>query len=169
MLAVFKTGGKQYSVKAGQILKVEKLEGVAGDNILFNNIFIISDEKNYTIGSPLVKGAKIEAKILEQIRDKKIIVFKKRQRQNYRHTQGHRQYLTVLKIESIELGGKKSSAPIKKEKEKKIDTENKDIETKTLTVKKKSAPKKTDLTKEKTVKKKTVKKKTVKKKTELNK
>jgi len=107
MLAVFKTGGKQYSVKAGQILKVEKLEGKKGDNISFKDILAVSDDKINKIGTPLVEGAQIEAKILDQIRDKKIIVFKKRKRQNYRSTQGHRQSLTVLKIESISLGSKK--------------------------------------------------------------
>ena len=108
MLAVFKTGGKQYSVKAGQILKVEKLEGNKGDNISFRDVLAISEDSKNTIGSPLVDGAVVEAQILDQIRDKKIIIFKKRKRQNYRSTQGHRQYLTVLKIESISMGEKKS-------------------------------------------------------------
>ena len=88
MLAVFKTGGKQYSVKAGQILKVEKLEGEKGDSISFKDVLAVSEETQNTIGSPLVEGAVVEAKILDQIRDKKIIVFKKRKRQNYRSTQG---------------------------------------------------------------------------------
>ena len=113
MLAVFKTGGKQYSVKTGQILKVEKLEGKKGDNISFNNVLAITENSKNTFGSPLVDGAVVEAKILDQIRDKKIIVFKKRKRQNYRSTQGHRQYLTVLKIESIIKGSKKSATEIK--------------------------------------------------------
>ena len=128
MLAVFKTGGKQYSVKAGQILKVEKLEGEKGDSISFKDVLAISESTQNTIGSPLVEGAVVEAKILDQIRDKKIIVFKKRKRQNYRSTQGHRQYLTVLKIETISMGGKKS------ESEKK--------EAKTNNPEKKAAPKK---------------------------
>ena len=114
MLAIFKTGGKQYSVKPGQILKVEKLEGNKGDNISFNDVLAVTNASNHTIGSPLVKGASVQAKILDQIRDKKIIIFKKRQRQNYRHTQGHRQYLTILKIESIAIGDKKISASTKK-------------------------------------------------------
>jgi len=157
MLAIFKTGGKQYSVKAGQILKVEKLEGGEGDSISFNDILAVSDNLDHTIGDPLVKGATIEAKILEQIRDKKIIVFKKRRRQNYRHTQGHRQYLTVLKIESIAIGDKKSLAPKKvantKIPEKTKDKADLDITTKKVAtkkvatvkkaaVKKKAAPKK---------------------------
>ena len=150
MLAIFKTGGKQYSVKAGQILKVEKLKGKKGDSISFKDVLSISENTQNMIGSPLVDGAVVEAKILDQIRDKKIIVFKKRKRQNYRSTQGHRQYLTVLKIESISMGEKKSrsekkelktSAPVKK-----------------ATTKKKTTPKKV-VTKEKKVKK-TIKKKT---------
>ena len=152
MLAIFKTGGKQYAVKAGQILKVEKLEGNEGDSFSFKDILAVSDSSNHSIGNPLVKGATIEAKILEQIRDKKIIVFKKRQRQNYRHTQGHRQYLTVLKIESITIGDKKSLAPKKiagtKVVEKKADkadlnTATKKTATAKTAIKKKTAPKKT--------------------------
>jgi len=161
MLAIFKTGGKQYSVKAGQILKVEKLEGNEGDSISFSDILAVSDDSDHNIGNPLVKGATIEAKILEQIRDKKIIVFKKRRRQNYRHTQGHRQYLTVLKIESIAIGDKKSLAPkkITKEKivEKKIDKEDLNID-EIKTVAKKTVAKK------KVAKKKVAPKKTVAKK-----
>ena len=149
MLAVFKTGGKQYSVKTGQILKVEKLEGNKGDSVSFNDVLAISENTKNTIGSPLVDGAVVEAKILDQIRDKKIIVFKKRKRQNYRSTQGHRQYLTVLKIESISMGEKKSVT----EKNPKIIGDPV----------KKATPKKTAA--KKTVTKKTAAKKTVKKKT----
>jgi len=144
MLAVFKTGGKQYSVKAGQILKVEKLEGEKGDSISFKDVLAISESTQNTIGSPLVEGAVVEAKILDQIRDKKIIVFKKRKRQNYRSTQGHRQYLTVLKIETISMGGKKSQSEKK--------------EAKTKTPVKKAAPKKAAA--KETAVKKTAKKKT---------
>ena len=159
MLAIFKTGGKQYSVKAGQILKVEKLDGSKGDMISFNDILAVTGYSDHTIGTPLIKDAKIEATILDQIRDKKIIVFKKRQRQNYRHTQGHRQYLTVLQIESIILGTKKSTAPKKEIPNKvtatEIDTdiakENKEVKAKKV-IKKSTDVKKTP-TKKKTVKK----------------
>ena len=144
MLAVFKTGGKQYSVKAGQILKVEKLEGKKGDSVSFKDVLAVSESSQNTIGSPLVEGAVVEAKILDQIRDKKIIVFKKRKRQNYRSTQGHRQYLTVLKIETISMGGKKSQSEKK--------------EAKTKTPVKKAAPKKA--APKETAVKKTAKKKT---------
>jgi len=150
MLAVFKTGGKQYSVKAGQILKVEKLEGKKGDSISFKDVLAVSENTQNTIGSPLVEGAVVEAKILDQIRDKKIIVFKKRKRQNYRSTQGHRQYLTVLKIETISMGGKKSQS---EKKETKTSTPEKKV-----AVKKKAAP-------IKAASKETAVKKTAKKKT----
>ena len=161
MLAVFKTGGKQYSVKAGQILKVEKLEGKKGDNVSFKDVLAVSENSQNTIGSPLVEGAVVEAKILDQIRDKKIIVFKKRKRQNYRSTQGHRQYLTVLKIESISHGDKKSIAPklIKKTSVKELQNKKKEILVKT---KKKKTTKKT-------VTKKVIKKKKTTKKTSKNK
>ena len=150
MLAIFKTGGKQYSVKTGQILKVEKLEGNKGDNVSFNNVLAISDKSKNNIGTPLLEGAIVEATILEQIRANKIIVFKKRKRQNYRSTQGHRQYLTVLQIESISLDGKKTEKPKKtvekKSNDKKIDKEKKltkKIALKKTTTKKKKVVKKT--------------------------
>ena len=161
MLAVIKTGGKQYSVKTGQVLKVEKLDGKKGDTISLKDILAISNNTQYTIGNPLINGAIVKAKIIDQIRDKKIIVFKKRQRQNYRHTQGHRQYLTVLKIESIDTGDKKTSATKKidsKKEIKKTDVAKKDIKKKAAPIKKKMAPKKTTKTKVTATKKKLVKK-----------
>jgi len=159
MLAIFKTGGKQYSVKAGQILKVEKLDGSKGDIISFNDILAVTDSSDHTIGTPLIKDAKIEATILDQIRDKKIIVFKKRQRQNYRHTQGHRQYLTVLQIESIILGTKKSTAPKKEIPNKIIVTKvDKDIAEEDKEIKMKKVTKKSTDVKKTPTKKKAVKK-----------
>ena len=161
MLAIFKTGGKQYSVKAGQILKVEKLSGKKGDDISFKDVLAITDSALKKIGSPLIEGASVKAKIVEQIRDKKIIVFKKRLWQNYRHTQGHRQYLTVLKIESIDTGDKKTSATKKIDSKKEIiktDVAKKDIKKKAAPIKKKMAPKKTTKTKVTATKKKLVKK-----------
>ena len=121
MIAVIITGGKQYTVKAGQILKVEKLNGKKGDSISFDNVLAVTDSSNHIIGDPLIKGASVEAKILDQIRNKKIIVFKKRKRQNYRSTHGHRQYLTVLQIESIMPSGKSSTNLKKETKVKKVD------------------------------------------------
>ena len=147
MLAVIKTGGKQYAVKAGQILKVEKLDGKKGDSISFDNVLAVTDSSNHTIGNPLIKGASVEAKILYQIRDKKIIVFKKRRRKNSKSTQGHRRYLTVLQIESIMSSGKKSIALKKEAKLKKVDTKSKTLEKEESKkiekkIEKKAAPKK---------------------------
>ena len=161
MIAVIKTGGKQYLVKAGQILKVEKLEGKKGDSISFDNVLAVIDSSHHTIGDPLIKGAFVEAKILDQIRNKKIIVFKKRRRKNYRSTQGHRQYLTVLQIESIMSNGKKSIVPKKETKVKKVN--DKSATTKKEESKKankKVAPKKKAI--KKTTTKKIIKKKTAK-------
>ena len=128
MLAVIKTGGKQYAVKAGQILKVEKLDGKKGDSISFDNVLAVIDSSKHIIGDPQIKSASVEAKILDQIRDKKIIVFKKRRRKNSQSTQGHRQYLTVLKIESIMPNGKKSIAFKKETKVKKVGIQSKTLE-----------------------------------------
>ena len=116
MIAVFKTGGKQYCVKPGQILKVEKIEGKKGDNLSFNNILALKDGINNNFGNPSIKGASIGAKILDQIKGKKIIVFKKRRRKNYRSTHGHRQHLTVLRIENISNGSKITTASLSTKK-----------------------------------------------------
>ena len=167
MLAVIKSGGKQYAVKAGQILKVEKLDGKKGDSISFDSVLALINSSNHTIGNPLIKGASVEAKILDQIRDKKIIVFKKRRRKNSKSTQGHRQYLTVLQIESIMSSGKKyiaskikkvdiQSKTLAKEESKKIE---KKVEKK---IEKKASPKKKAA--KKTIAKKTIKKKSKSKK-----
>ena len=156
MLAIFKTGGKQYSARAGQILKVEKLEGSKGDKVSITDVLAISDQSTNSLGEPLLKDATIEAKIVDQIRDKKIIVFKKRKRQNYRLTQGHRQYLTVLRIESISYGGKKKV----KKTETKVTKEK--IESKEVKVAKKKTVAKKAVNKASPTKKKSVKK-TVKK------
>ena len=157
MLAVIKTGGKQYAVKAGQILKVEKLDGKKGDSVSFDNVLAVTDSSNHTIGNPLIKGASVEAKILYQIRDKKIIVFKKRRRKNSKSTKGHRQYITVLKIESIVSNGKKSIALKKEMKVKHIDAKSKKLE------KEKSKKIEKKIEKKAALKKKVVKKTTTKK------
>ena len=167
MIAVFKTGGKQYAVKAGQILKVEKLDGKKGDSISFDSVLAVTDSSNHTIGDPLIKGTSVEAIILDQIRDKKIIVFKKRRRKNSKSTQGHRQYLTVLQIESIMSSGKKSIALKKEIKVKKVDTKSKTLEKEESKkiekkIEKKAAPKKK-------VAKKTTTKKIIKKKSKSKK
>lgn len=101
MYAILKTGGKQYKVSKDDIVRLEKLDGNAGDKVTFDEVLFIGDEAKLTIGEPVVKGASVTAEILEQTRDDKIIVFKKKRRQNYRRKQGHKQDRTVVKITGI--------------------------------------------------------------------
>lgn len=100
MYAVIKTGGKQYRVAEGDRLRVEKLPGEAGAKVTFEEVLMIGGEK-VAIGTPTVKGAKVSAEIVQQGRDKKVIVFKFRRRKNYRRKRGHRQPFTELKITGI--------------------------------------------------------------------
>lgn len=101
MHAVIKTGGKQYRVAEGDVLNVETLAGEAGDTIAFDEVLAIGDGADIKIGTPVVEGAKVEAEILDQTRGEKIIVFKKKRRQGYRRTAGHRQNLTVVRVTGI--------------------------------------------------------------------
>ncbi|HVK64504.1 MAG TPA: 50S ribosomal protein L21 [Polyangium sp.] len=100
MYAVIKTGGKQYRVSEGQVLRVEKLSGNAGDKVTFNEVLLVGGEAT-KIGQPLVAGAKVEAQINAQDRGKKVVIFKFRRRKNYRRKTGHRQPYTELKITGI--------------------------------------------------------------------
>ncbi|MBR3148113.1 MAG: 50S ribosomal protein L21 [Alphaproteobacteria bacterium] len=93
--AIFQTGGKQYRVTEGDIVKVEKLD--ATGSVTFDQVLMVGDK----VGTPLVAGASVVADVIEQKRDDKVLVFKKKRRQNYRRTAGHRQFITVLKIKSI--------------------------------------------------------------------
>ena len=110
MFAVIKTGGKQYRVSAGDQFTVEKLAGEAGAAVELDEVLLVGDEKGQTVGSPLVDGAHVAATVLEQTRGEKIIVFKKKRRQNYRRKAGHKQDLTALRITDIVTGGKKKAA-----------------------------------------------------------
>ena len=101
MYAVIKTGGKQYKVQKDDVIRVEKLEVEAGKNITLDEVLMLNDGKKSTIGAPLVAGAKVTAEVLEQTRADKVIIFKKKRRQNYRRKKGHRQHLTVLRIKDI--------------------------------------------------------------------
>ncbi|MEO1136950.1 MAG: 50S ribosomal protein L21 [Pseudomonadota bacterium] len=118
MYAVVKTGGKQYRVSKDDILKVERLPGEAGDVITLDDVLMLGDGADVTVGAPVVDGASVAAEILEQKRNKKIIVFKKRRRQNYRRKAGHRQHLTVLKVTDILTDGAKPKPAAKKAKPK---------------------------------------------------
>ena len=108
MYAVVKTGAKQFRVTPGDVIKVEKLDGAAGDTVTLGDVMMLGGDSP-EIGAPTVEGASVAASILEQARDKKVIVFKKRRRQNYRRKKGHRQHMTVLRIDEILTGGAKPS------------------------------------------------------------
>jgi large subunit ribosomal protein L21 len=113
MFAVLKTGGKQYKVAKDDVIKVEKLAGEAGDKVEFKEILMLGgakdDGSDAVVGTPLVAGASVKAEVLEQGRGEKIIVFKKKRRQNYRRKKGHRQDLTVLRILDIKAKAKKAA------------------------------------------------------------
>ena len=93
--AIFQTGGNQYRVKAGDVIKVEKLD--ATGDVTFDQVLMLGDR----VGTPTIDGASVVATVVEQKRDDKVLVFKKKRRQNYRRTRGHRQFITVLKIKEI--------------------------------------------------------------------
>jgi large subunit ribosomal protein L21 len=101
MFAVIRTGGKQYRVTPNAVLKVEKLEAEPGATVTFEEILALGTEGNVTIGAPLVAGAKVTATVIAQDRLEKIIIFKKRRRQNSRRKNGHRQHVTVLRVGDI--------------------------------------------------------------------
>jgi large subunit ribosomal protein L21 len=104
MFAIIKTGGKQYRVSENNLIRVEKLDVAAGGNVSLNEVLMVHDGSKTKIGAPVVAGAKVEATVVEQMRDRKVIIFKKKRRHNYRRKKGHRQHLTVLKINKIIAG-----------------------------------------------------------------
>jgi large subunit ribosomal protein L21 len=112
--AVIRTGGKQYRVAANDIIKVERLAGDAGDQVVFGEVLAVGSE----VGAPLVAGASVAARVVAQDRADKVIILKKKRRHNYRRKKGHRQHLTVLRIEEILTGGAKPANPAKMEPKK---------------------------------------------------
>ena len=106
MYAVIKTGGKQYRVKAGDMLVVEKLDGDAGAKVAFDQVLMLGDGADVVVGAPMVEGAVVNATLVETRKGDKIKVFKKIRRQGYRRTQGHRQFETVLRVTGITGEGK---------------------------------------------------------------
>lgn len=104
MYAVIKTGGKQYRVQAGDVLVVEKLDGAAGDEIAFQDVLMVGEGADVTVGAPLVEGAVVNATLIETRKGEKVKIFKKIRRQGYRRTQGHRQFESVLRVTSVAAG-----------------------------------------------------------------
>jgi len=115
MFAVIKTGGKQYRVSENDVLAVEKLAGEAGATVEFNDVLMIGEAgKAPTVGAPLIDKAAVFGEVVKQTRGEKVIIFKKRRRQNSRRKNGHRQDLTLVKITSISATGAKPKAAAKK-------------------------------------------------------
>ena len=118
MYAIIETCGKQYKVSEGDVVFFEKLEAEEGKKVKFDNVILVSDGNKVEVGTPYVKGAKVEGKVIAHGKAKKIIVFKYKAKKNYRRKQGHRQPFTKVEITSIKLAAEKA------------DTEKKTAETK---------------------------------------
>ena len=117
MFAVVKTGGKQYRVTEGDVVKVEKLDAEAGKTVTLKDILMVGDDKGVKVGAPLVDGASVVFDVLETKKDDKVVVFKKKRRHNYRRKKGHRQWLTVLRVAEINAAAKKAKKAAKSKKE----------------------------------------------------
>lgn len=102
MYAIVNSGGKQYKVEEGDILRVEKLSGSIGNKVEFERVLMISDGENIHVGDPVLENTMVQGHIIEQDKSKKIIVFKYKRRKRYRRKQGHRQMFTAVKIDKIQ-------------------------------------------------------------------
>lgn len=110
MFAVVKTGGKQYRVTAGDVLRVEKLEAEEGASVTLTEVLMVGDDSGVTVGSPLIEGASVTFDVLETRKDTKIVIFKKKRRHNYRRKKGHRQWITVLRVTDIVASAGKAAS-----------------------------------------------------------
>ena len=128
--AVIKTGGKQYKVQAGEIIKIERLEDSKPEAKLeFNEVLAYGDDKNLELGEPTISGAKVEADLIEYGKNRTVLIFKKRRRKNSRRKNGHRQQFSLIRINKIFAKDGKiiSEAEIKKEASKEIKTQTKEV------------------------------------------
>jgi len=116
MYAIVDIAGQQFKVEKDQKVYVHRLEGKEGEKVEFDNVLLVDNDGKVTIGTPKVEGIKISAKILSHLKDDKVIVFKKKRRKGYQKSNGHRQYLTQIQIESI--GGEKAAKKATPKKEK---------------------------------------------------
>ena len=128
--AVIKTGGKQYKVQAGEIIKIERLEDSKPETKLeFNEVLAYGDDKNLELGEPTISGAKVEADLIKNGKNRTVLIFKKRRRKNSRRKNGHRQQFSLIRINKIFAKNGKiiSEAEIKKEASKEIKTQTKEV------------------------------------------
>ena len=136
MFAIISSGGKQYKVSENTILTVNKLSGTAGDNVEISDVLFASDGKEFSVGEPLIDGAKVNLEIIKQDRDRKILIFKKKRRKNFRRKNGHRQDMTFLQVKSLNIPG---FNPKTKAKSVEVDKASKEKTVKKSVVKKKTA------------------------------
>jgi len=130
--AIIQTGGKQYKVSASEILKIERLNDEEGKTVEFKNVLFLNDDKTTEIGTPNIQGAKVEATILKNTKNKTILVFKKRRRKNSRKKYGHRQPVSLIRITKIFSKDGKLIAQAEERKEKEISKIKEKIENKAL-------------------------------------
>ena len=131
--AVIKTGGKQYKVQAGEIIKIERLEDSKPETKLeFNEVLAYGDDKNLELGEPTISGAKVEADLIKNGKNRTVLIFKKRRRKNSRRKNGHRQQFSLIRINKIFAKDGKiiSEAEIKKEASKEIKTQTEEVSNK---------------------------------------
>ena len=127
MYAIIETCGKQYKVSEGDVVFFEKLDVEEGKKVKFDKVILVSDEGKVEVGTPYVKGAKVEGKVIAHGKAKKIIVFKYKAKKNYRRKQGHRQPYTKVEITSIKLAAEKKETAEKKTAEKKTATKKEEV------------------------------------------
>ena len=126
--AIIETGGKQYKVSASKILEIEKLDAKVGDTIKFKNVLLLNDSMNTEIGNPSIEGATVEAKLLENVKDRTVLVFHKRRRKHSRKKNGHRQRHSKIQITKILAKGGKVIGEAKiVEKKKTVKDEKKEV------------------------------------------
>ena len=145
MYAIIETCGKQYKVSEGDVVFFEKLDAEEGKKVKFDNVILVSDNGKVEVGTPYVKGAKVEGKVIAHGKGKKIIVFKYKAKKNYRRKQGHRQPYTKVEITSVKVGAEKKETESKVEAKTETKTSAK---AETKTAEKKPAEKKTATKKE---------------------
>lgn len=121
MFAIIKTGGKQYRVKQDDVIRVEKLAGESGTEVVFDEVLLAGDGENTEVGDPRLDRTTVTGTILEQLRARKIIVFKKKRRKNYRRLAGHRQEITCVKINEIKTGAASKNRDAERSKKPKAD------------------------------------------------
>jgi len=102
--AIIRTGGKQYRVAPGDVIRVERLDGEPGAEVAFTDVLMTANEGTLQVGTPLVAGARVTGQVVQQGKAKKILVFKKKKRKNYRRHRGHRQMFTAVRVMQIEAG-----------------------------------------------------------------